>query len=183
MTSRQFQLTTQQTDELLRAYKSCDDRPTRVRYQAVRLYGIGRPVAEIKSLTGCSRTSLMEWCKCYREMGLQGLIDKRAGGNRAKLTKEDMLEISERLHQLTPRDLFEAPSHPANLWTVRDLRRAVKRWYDVEYSSCSSYYRLFAQCGFNYDPAEKAFRPSSKHDSSKDCTSCPKTPDDLTHQV
>jgi transposase len=86
-------------------------------------------------------------------------------------------EISERLHQLTPSDLFETPSHPANLWTVKDLQQAVKKWYNIEYSSCSSYYRLLAQCGFNYDPTEKAFRLSSKHDSSKDCTSRPKTTD------
>ena len=163
MTSRRFQLTTQQADELLRAYESCQDHPTCARYQAVRLYGTGRPVAEIKSLTGCSSTSLMEWCRRYRKMGLQGLIDKRAGGNRAKLAEEDRREIRERLHSLTPRDLFGVTSHPANLWTVRDLHKAVKRWYGVEYRSCSSYHRLFAQCGFSYNPTERAFRPSSKH--------------------
>jgi transposase len=159
MTRRRFQLTVQQADELLRAYESCNDGPTRMRYQAVRLYGTGRPVAEIETLTGGSRTSLMEWCRRYREMGLHGLNDRRVGGNRAKLTKEDMWEVSERLHKLTPGDLFSVTSHPANLWTVRDLGRAVKRWYGVEYRSCSSYYRLFAQCGFSYDPAKRAFRP------------------------
>jgi transposase len=157
MTRRQFRLTARQAEELLRATERCQDRLTRSRYRAVRLYGLGHPVSEIETLTGCSRSSLMEWCRWYREGGLPGLADKRAGGNRAKLTGEEKREVDERLHRLTPADLFEAPAHPENLWTTRDLRRAVKRWYGVEYAGCSSYYRLFAQSGFGYDPDVRAF--------------------------
>lgn len=57
----------------------------RTRYQAVRLYGEGYPEKEIEQITGCNRTSLMEWCRTYRVDHSQGLADKRVGGNRAKL--------------------------------------------------------------------------------------------------
>jgi len=58
----------------------------RTRYQAVQLYGEGYQVSDIEEITGCRRSSLMEWCQDYRKNGVQGLVDKRAGGS-AKLTK------------------------------------------------------------------------------------------------
>jgi hypothetical protein len=58
-------------------YRACKDAATGTRYQAVRLYGEGYPEKEIEQITGCSRTSLMEWCRAYREDHSQGLVDKR----------------------------------------------------------------------------------------------------------
>ena len=84
MAKRKFNLTEAERKELLQAYRHCKDAATRTRYQAVRLYGEGYPVEEIMQITGCSRTSLMEWCRAYREDHAQGLVDKRAGGNQCK---------------------------------------------------------------------------------------------------
>ena len=86
MAKRKFTLTETERKELLQAYRGCKNAATRTRYQAVRLYGEGYPVKEIEQITGCNRTSLMEWCRAYREDPSQGLIDKRIGGNRAKLS-------------------------------------------------------------------------------------------------
>ena len=86
MANRQFTLTEEQAQELFNAYDGCKDGPTRTRYQAVRLYGTGYPEKEVEAITGCSRSSLMNWCRTYREQGIAGLVDKRKGGNRAKLT-------------------------------------------------------------------------------------------------
>ena len=86
MAKRKFKFKEAEQKELLQAYRACKDAATRTRYQAVRLYGEGYPVDEIMQITGCSRTSLMEWCQAYREDHSQGLVDKRAGGNRAKLS-------------------------------------------------------------------------------------------------
>jgi transposase len=52
-------------------------------------------------ITGCSRTSLMEWCRAYREDHAQGLVDKRAGGNHAKLNKLQIEELQQLLYQYT----------------------------------------------------------------------------------
>ena len=87
MAKRKFKLTKAEQKELLQAYRHCKDAATRTRYQAVRLYGEGYAEAEIEQITGCSRTSLMEWCRAYREDPSQGLVDKRVGGTRAKLSK------------------------------------------------------------------------------------------------
>ena len=86
MATRKFTLTETQTAELRQAYDRTKDGPTRTRYQAVRLYGAGYPVAQIVEITGCSRTSLMDWCRLYHAHGVRGLVDGRVGGNRAKLT-------------------------------------------------------------------------------------------------
>jgi len=66
MAKRKFKLTDQERKQLLQAYTNCKDAATRTRYQAVRLYGEGCNEEEIEQITGCNRTSLMEWCCAYR---------------------------------------------------------------------------------------------------------------------
>src|SRR3712207_6169976 len=86
MAKREFTLTDAQEASLQQASLRTKDGPTRTRYQAVRLYGLGYPVPQIQEITGCSRTSLLDWCRLYRLRGVPGLVDGRRGGNRAKLT-------------------------------------------------------------------------------------------------
>src|SRR5436309_10525664 len=104
MAKRKFKLTETERKELLRAYRVCQDTATRTRYQAVRVYGECDPEKEIEQITGCNRTSLMEWCRAYREDPSQGLVDKRVGGNRAKLNKLQIEELQHMLHQYTPKE-------------------------------------------------------------------------------
>jgi len=98
MAKRKFKLTEAERKEMLQAYRVCQDAGTRTRYQAVRLYGEGYPEREIEQITGCSRTSLLEWCRAYRADHSQGLVDKRVGGNRAKLSKLQIEEVQQMLH-------------------------------------------------------------------------------------
>ena len=63
MAKRKFQLTEVERKELQKAYQASKDAGTRTRCQAVRLYGDGYAEQEIEQITGCSRTSLMEWCR------------------------------------------------------------------------------------------------------------------------
>ena len=162
MAKRRFQLTEEQIRELVNAYANCKDGPTRARYQAVRLYGIGYPTKEVLSITGCSRTSLMEWCRAYRKDGVGALIDKRAGGNRAKLTAIQIEDLRQRLHAYTPGNLF-GPTAAAKgqFWTVPDLQRAIQQWYGVTYQSLSSHYRLFELSGFSYQRPAKVYKSRS----------------------
>ena len=166
MATRKFSLTDAQTAELRQAYDRTKDGPTRTRYQAVRLYGAGYPVAQIAEITGCSRTSLMDWCHHYRTHGVAGLVEGRVGGNRAKLTFDQRQTVRANLHQYTPRQLFgsDTVTPDGRFWTVPDLKRAVQDWFGVTWCSPASYLALLADCGFTYQRAQKVFTSRSERD-------------------
>ena len=160
MAKRKFILTDQERQQLIRVYELSKDIGTRTRYQAVRLYGEGYAVSEIESITGCSRTSLMEWCREYRVNGAAGLVDKRVGGNSAKLSKMQLEDLSYRLRQYTPKSLLGSEAH--EYWSVSELSQVIEKWYGVAYRSWSSYLRIFAACGFSYQKVEKVYKPRSE---------------------
>jgi len=164
MAKRKFTLTEAKRKELLQAYRACKDAVTRTRYQAVRLYGEGYPVDEIMQITGCSRTSLMEWCRAYREDCSQGLVDKRLGGNRAKLNKMQIEELQQLLHQYTPKERLgpRANTVDGQFWSVEDLALIVREKHGVEYQSRTSYSHLLHVCGFSYQKTEKVFKSRSE---------------------
>lgn len=160
MPERKFKLTEKHIGELWCAYDACSDADTKIRYQAVRLYGTEAPLQTILKATGCSISSLREWVRAYRLAGLAGLVDHRAGGNSAKLTPDQRQEVEARLHQLTPQQILGTAVHSASgqFWTVEDLEVALRRWYGVQYQSRNSYYNLLHACGFSYQRAEKVFK-------------------------
>ena len=164
MTKRKFKLAEAEGKELLRSYQVSKDAARRTRYQAVRLYGEGYREKEIERITGCSRTSLMEWCRAYRKDQSQGLVDKRVGGNSAKLSKLQLEELQQRLHQYPPKELFGARASTADgqFWTVEDLTHMVREQYGVEYKSRTSYTSLLSLCGFSYQKTEKIFKSRSQ---------------------
>ena len=134
MAKRKFKITEAEQKDLLKAYQASKDAGTRTRYQAVRLYGEGYAEKEIE---GCSRTSLMERCRAYRADHSQGLVDHRTGGNSAKLSKLQVEELQQKLHQYTPKGMFGRSSSTTNgqFWTVEDLVHVVRKQYGVEYKS------------------------------------------------
>ena len=160
MAKRKFHLSPKEENALLGRFQSCKNGPTRTRYQAVRLYGKGYPAQEVMDITGCSRPSLMTWCRLYRQQGPDALIDKRKGGNSAKLSPAQIQELAQRLREYTPQQLFgpAAASPSGQYWTVEDLMVAVKRWYGVIYKSHSSYLSLFARCRFSYQRPERVYK-------------------------
>jgi transposase len=164
MAKRKFKLTEAERKELLGVSRVCNDAATRTRYQAVRLYGEGYPEKEIEQITGCNRTSLMEWCRAYREDPSQGLVDKRVGGNRAKLSPLQIEEVQNTLHQYTPQERLgrKASTADGQFWTVEDLVVLVRERYGVEYQSRTSYSSLLRRCGFSYQKTEKIFKSRSE---------------------
>ena len=164
MAKRKFKLTDAEQKELRRAYRGCKDAATRTRYQAVRLYGEGYAEKEIEQITGCNRTSLMEWCRAYREDHSQGPVDKRVGGNRAKLSGLQIEELQSTLHQYTPKERLgrKASTAAGQFWTVEDLVVVVRERYGVEYQSRTSYSSLLRLCGFSYQKTEKIFKSRSQ---------------------
>ena len=164
MAKRKFKLTETERKELLKAYQGSKDSATRTRYQAVRLYGEGYEEKEIERITGCRRTSLMEWCRAYRGDRSQGLVDHRAGGNRAKLNRWQIEELQAKLHQYTPKEVFgaKASTVAGQFWTVEDLIHVVRDQSGVEYKSRTSYSSLLRRCGFSYQKTEKIFKSRSQ---------------------
>lgn len=166
MAARTFILTQAQMAELRQAYERSKDGATRTRFQAVRLYGSGYAVPHVQEITGCSRTSLMDWCRRYRTHGLTGLVDGRRGGNRAKLTPAQRQTVRAKLHQYTPGQLFgsEAATTDGRFWTVPDLQRAVERWFGVTWDSPTSYVTLLQECDFSYQRTQKVYKSRREAD-------------------
>jgi transposase len=160
MAKRKFKLTEEQDKELQAAYQQCREGTTKIRYQAVRLYGNGYQVQEIEQITGCSRPSLMEWCRRYRQAGVEGLVDHRQGGNRAKLKGSQLEQLQQQLEMYTPRQLFgpESHTHEGQFWTVPDLMKLVKHKFGISYQSQSSYRHLFERCDFSCQRPESHYR-------------------------
>jgi transposase len=160
MAKRKFTLTETERRQLQAAFQQEKDGPTRRRYQAVRLYGTGTPVSDIQALTGCARSSLLEWVQKYRQDGVAGLQDHRGGPHAAKLTAAQTAELREKLLQYTPYNVLGPHAHTlsGSHWTVPDLYTVVKQWYGVCFQSRTSYLNLFATCGFSYQRTEKVFK-------------------------
>jgi transposase len=160
MTHRKFQLTDEAARALLAAYQATDDGAYRTRLQAVRLYGLDYTPAQITDISGCPRSTLLQWCRAYTSGGIAALSDHRAGGNSAKLTREQLTDLSGKLRQYTPRSLFgsQAASTGGQAWTMLDLRRAVQEWYGVTYQSVVSYYTLFKRCEYSYHQPTKIYK-------------------------
>ena len=157
MRQRSFQLTDDAARALQAAFQTADDGAYRTRLQAVRLYGLGYSVAQITAITSCPRSTLLLWCRLYREGGIAALADHRAGGNSAKLSREQVADLSTKLRLYTPRSLLgpDAATTDGQAWTVADLRQALQFWYGVTYQSVVSYYTLFDRCDYSYHQPTK----------------------------
>ena len=165
MATRNFELNTSDVEELIAAFRTCRNGDTKIRYQAVRLYGQGYRVGEILSLCSCSRRSLLAWCRAYRLGGIAALVDHRKGGNRAKLNAHQIEQLRKQLHQYTPAQLLgrERCSGPGDgtFWSVADIATLVERDYGVVFESASSYYSLLAKCEMTYQRPAKQYKSHS----------------------
>ena len=187
MKQRTFHLLPAEAQELQAAYLHAQDANTKTRYQAVRMYGTHYPVTQILDICACSRTSLMEWVAAYRARGLAALVDHRAGGNRARLTPQQIEAVQNQLHTYLPAQLLgrEKAQGDGQFWSVPDLVYLLQRDYQVTYKSLTSYRTLIARCGFSYQRPAKQYKSRSEEKImhfeealEKNCRYCPKrTPD------
>jgi hypothetical protein len=85
------------------------------------------------------------------------------GPGNGKLSPQN-LELLKRKLQYPPADVLPADvslNNP-NHWTLPDLKRAVKLWFNVSWAHDSSYRNLFKKCRFLYDRKQKIFVHSSR---------------------
>ena len=114
------------------------------RLRAVLEYSRGYSLESIQQRYSCSRSALLNWCRTYRQYGVEGLASRSMGGNNARLSEAQLADLTRRLAETTPAAVFgsAAENLKGQNWTTKDLYRAVRLWYGVEYNSPSSYYRL-----------------------------------------
>lgn len=162
MSRKRTLLTAEQVTELQIAYDRCRDGDTKIRFLAVRLYGTGMATPEILAITGCSRSSLMNWVRHYQTWGIAGLVDKRVGGNSAKLRPHQVERLHAQLQSYTPEQLLGSDAASRAFWTVPDLARLLARDYDVVYQSPTSYRSLLKRCGLSRQKPAKVYK--SRHE-------------------
>lgn len=160
MAKREFKLSEQQRVELIRAYDQATTPDVQRRAQAVRLYGEGRAVVDIRDITGCSERSLRRWCAWYEQGGIERLEDQRAGGNNAKLSVEQRAAVIERVKAYRPDQVLPAELRVSRgeFWTVSDLQIGLQRWYGITWRSASSYRALLHASGLSVQQVENQYR-------------------------
>jgi transposase len=164
MNKRKFHLTPEQNNELQGAYQQCSDGAMKMRYQAVRLYGSGYAAEEVIEITGCSRRRLLAWCRSYRQYGVAGLVDRRVGGNSAKLSSSELEAVQAKLHQYRPHQLLRSDEYSGRgeFWTVSDLAVWLEREFDVVYRSATSYRSVLKQCGLSRQRPAQQYKSRSE---------------------
>jgi transposase len=164
MNKRKFQLSPEQTNELQGVYQQCSDGALKIRYQAVRLYGIGYSVNAVIEITGCSRRRLLAWCRSYRAYGVAGLVDHRVGGNSAKLSSSALAVVAAKLHQYRPNQLLrnDEYSGSGDFWSVSELAIWLEREFDVVYRSTTSYRSVLKHCGLSRQRPAQQYKSRSE---------------------
>jgi transposase len=164
MNKRKFQLRAEQNNELQGAYQQSKDGAMKMRCQAVRLYGSGYAAEEVIKITGCSRRRLLAWCRSYREYGIAGLVDRRVGGNSAKLSSSELEVVQAKLHQYRPNQLLRSDEYSGSgeFWTVSALAIWLEREFDVVYRSATSYRSVLKQCGLSRQRPAQQYKSRSE---------------------
>jgi transposase len=160
MAKRKFQLTDAEKQAFEQAERQTRDGYELRRLQAVRLYGSGIPTAEIEGIIQTSERRIREWAQKYGQQGLVGLKSHWQGENALKLSREQRVDLRQRLQQYRP-DQVIAPQvrlSRGQFWTVSDLHIVVQAWYEVEYTTMDSYRGLLHECGLSYQHTERVYR-------------------------
>lgn len=130
----------------------------------MRLYGSGYAVSEVQAITGCSTRGLTSWCASFRRDGIVGLVDKRVGGNRAKLSADQIEQVQTTLHRYTPDQKWGVGnSVGGQFWTLADVRRLVDEECAVTFDSLTSYRTLLHTCEMSYQKTQGVYKNRSAH--------------------
>jgi transposase len=160
MAKRQFELTEAEIQAFEQAEWQTRDAYELRRLQAVRLYGSGTTMSDIKHLLPVSDRRIREWTQKYQQAGLAGLKSHWQGENALKLSRDQRAELQQRLHQYRP-DQVIAPDvriSRGQFWTVSDLHIVVQDWYQVEYRTRAAYCTLLHECGLSYQHTQQVYR-------------------------
>lgn len=91
-------------------------------------------------------------------------MDHRQGGNRARLTPEQIEAVQGKLHRYTPAQLL-GPDHCVGagpFWTIPDVACLLERDFGVIYQSRTSYRTLLQKCGLSYQRPARQYKSHSE---------------------
>jgi len=99
-----------------------------IKLKAIKATGEGHTLKVVSEVIGCTQNTLFRWVRAYKEIGLNGLIDRPKGHRAKRLSPEHEMIIRDWItHQITPDGL---PVH----WTVNLLREAIMERLQVQIS-------------------------------------------------
>lgn len=147
-----------------------------LRLQMVLLAKQGQTAPQIASLLGISRRIVQGWVYRYNAQGLEGLAERRRGGNQRRLTDAQEQQIQDYLDQ-------QAADPHAGVRRAEDLRQWIAQQFGVRYA-LSGLYELLHRLGYSClmprprhhkaDPAaQEAFKKTPWSRSSRSPKSIP----------
>jgi transposase len=131
-----------------RAQKNNDLR-TWKRARAVVQYVEGRLVTEIGPELQIDPSTVARWVTGYAQRGIPALSPTKCPGPMAKLTDEQMIELSQLVE-----DGPEAAGFQCGIWTGRLVGELIRRRYGVEYN-CKYVPELLHKLGFSVQRPRK----------------------------
>ncbi len=145
--------------KLIKVFTKTADARLKERVQAVLLRNEDKKMSEICQTVHRNEKTVIYWLKIYKSKGLKGLKSNYIGGNRRKLTAEQLKEI----------ELFLNKTSKANIkkLTSKELRLHLKTKYGVEYRGAGSINQIFYKCGFSFRKPEQCYREASEQEKNK----------------
>lgn len=133
------------------------------RSQAILLIDKGTDYQTITTLTGYHRRQIFDLRKNYLNQGIKAIKDKCKKQFKELLTKKQRTEIIEILTTKAPKEYDYDSEH----WTTGILGDFIKRRYNIEYKSKTSYYLIFKQAKFTYHKPGRQYHQKDEKEVKK----------------
>ena len=144
---------------LINVFKKTIDPNFKERIQVVLIRNEGKKISEICQTVHKNEKTVIDWLKKYKSKGIKGIKSKYTGGNRRKLTAEQLKEIKSFLNKASKTDLKKL--------TSKELRLHLKTKYKVRYRSADSINQIFYKCGFSFRKPEQRYREASEQEKKE----------------
>lgn len=158
-TKTKIKLKSQIRKKLIIKFQKTADLKLKERIQMVLLRDEGKTLFEIVDTTHRGKQAVVRWLMQYKTKKVKGLKSVYQGGNRRKLTTEQLKEIKCFLNKASKKDLQKL--------TSKELRLHLKTKYKVEYRSADSINQIFYKCGFSFRKPEQYYREASKKEKKE----------------
>ena len=130
------------------------------RAQTILLLDRAEDPAAVGSITRYSRRHIFDLRKNYLKKGLETIRDKRDRKAKELLTKKQKQEVAGLLVIKTPKDF----DYNSNFWTTGILGDLIKRQYQVQYKSKTSYYLIFKRAKFTYHKPGRVYEKRNEQE-------------------
>ncbi|MBI5452446.1 IS630 family transposase [Candidatus Gottesmanbacteria bacterium] len=130
------------------------------RAQAIIMIDKEKDVADISEITGFGRSQIFELRKKYLLFGITAIEDKRKKSPNELLTRRQRMEVIRALQSQTPNDY----GYDCDYWTTGILADWIKRQYDVQYKSKTSFYLIFRQAKFTFHKPGRVYEKRNEQE-------------------